>query len=279
MKKDFSSIYRFISFEYFVNIVQTQKLTFVKPELWEDPYEGFVFKALKSKEGKLQIESIAKSLNPKIQIPIMMINHFSDLFHGQSWSKHEETDALWRIYSYNNRAVRIEIDNDSISRLENVICDEVVYKDFSSLKEEIEDLFDDEGKKISFVKILLRKRKAFEHEGEVRLLTQPNFDFLPDNKTDGQRILMNKALSAARDNGMITMGMFNTGMKDNNKNTETPKVIPKVISIDFSHIKKFIKSVFLHPSSPEWYVNTVKDYCKKNKVRFIGKSKLYTFEV
>jgi hypothetical protein len=271
MNREKISIYRFTSFESLINIVQSQKLTFVNHELWADPYEGFVFKALKSVDGRSQIESIAKKIIGEDYVNIMSLDFFSNCIHGQSWSKCEESDALWRIYSNNNKAIRLEINKDSINNLKSVTCNEVVYKNFSSLEEEISSLVDESGKKIFAGKILLRKRTAFEHEKEVRLLTNINLDFISDNKTDQQREFMNQGLEALRKNGQINDQEFQNGRKNNNK-----KNIPKVVFIDFSHIQNFITSILVHPLSPNWYVDTVKEYCRKNELKFIGKSKLYT---
>lgn len=275
MIKDDISIYRFISFEAFVNIVQTQALTFVNHELWDDPYEGYIFKALKTDEGQKQIEALAKKIFPNHHYLIAMLYQFKNTFHGQSWTECEESDALWRIYSSNNRAVRIEVNTSSIRDLSDVSCDRIIYKDFSSLEDEIRDLIKKTGSKIGvdIKRILLRKRTAFKHEEEVRLLTKVNLNYLTDNKSRQQRDLMNQGLLCMKKKGDITDKEFQTGWEDNNKIKEIPQSVSKKIE----NIDNFIKSVVIHPLSSKWYVDTVKEYCKRNNINFIGKSKLYTF--
>lgn len=46
------SLYRFLSFESFVDIIQSKSLKLIQPKLWEDPYESYLLKAIKSEEGR-----------------------------------------------------------------------------------------------------------------------------------------------------------------------------------------------------------------------------------
>lgn len=48
-------IYRFLSFESFVDLIQRKQLAFVSYDSWEDPYEGFVVRAIQSEKGKKEI--------------------------------------------------------------------------------------------------------------------------------------------------------------------------------------------------------------------------------
>lgn len=36
-------LYKFMSFYSFVDLIQSKSLNFVRPKVWEDPYEGFIF--------------------------------------------------------------------------------------------------------------------------------------------------------------------------------------------------------------------------------------------
>jgi len=271
-----NSIYRFTSFESFVNIVQNKKLAFVNHELWEDPYEGFIFKALKSPEGRLKIQQISQKLFSQDLISIMMLSNFNNCIHGQSWSRCEESDALWRIYSFNNQAIRIEVDFENINKLLDVICGDIIYKDFKTLEEEILDLIENNGKTVDLKKILLRKRTAFQHEEEIRLLTKINLNFLPQNNRTPQEIeMVEKGLEALRKDNQITEQEYQNGLKD----LYDKKVIPKVVHISFEHIQGFIKTVMVHPQSSDWFCETVKEFCKRNNLKYIGKSKLYTLTV
>lgn len=265
------SIYRFTSFESLINIVQSQALSFVSYDLWDDPYEGFIFKALQAEEGRNKIQALIKKHQFQL-VNIMMLDFLRYSIHGQSWSKCSESDAMWRIYSNNKRAVRIETDRKSIGNLTEISFNEIGYADYRSLEEELLSLVDGTGKKISVGKVLLKKRTAFKHEEEVRLLTKVNLDYLASAKPDKAQELMNKGLRGLRNAGKITEQQFSTGWENNNRINK----VPRVVSVDFSHIECFIKSVLVHPQAPSWYVDTVQEYCKRNGLSFLGKSELYS---
>ena len=75
-------LYRIFSFQRLEEIFQENKLTLVKPRLWEDPFENFILNST----GYL-------ADGREFQIG------FRDNFYGQCWSLTIESDAMWRIYS------------------------------------------------------------------------------------------------------------------------------------------------------------------------------------
>lgn len=123
-----SKLYRFISFESFVDMVQNQSLIFVNPKCWDDPKELQPF--------KLWIEDLFMQ---KDDGAVHLVEAFANevrknKLYAQSWTILDESDALWRIYSHNNFSVRIAIDIKDIDLLDNVIYEKVKYtNDFSSL--------------------------------------------------------------------------------------------------------------------------------------------------
>lgn len=269
-----NSIYRFLSFDSFVDLIQRKELAFVHHDLWEDPYEGFLFKAITDPEGLKRIDAILKKHSFRdsefFKATLLLMR---DCMHGQSWSQCPESDALWRIYAHENKSIRIEVKKENISQLKEVTQNEIIYSDFYDLEEEILSMIG--NNKVHLGKVLLRKRTAFKHEEEIRLLTNVDLSYLKDNKTAEQRALMNKGLQVLRDRGQISEAEFQTGWSNNNK-TINPD---KVKYIGFKHIDNFIESILLHPLSPDWFVETVQMYCKLNNIRYLGKSKLYTFSI
>ena len=147
-------LYRYISFESFVGMVQNKALTFVLPELWDDPKEGTPFKHL---------ISTLKHDYEQILFQIMY-----NKTYAQCWTKLSESDAMWRIYSFNNRAVQIKASEEKLRALPEI---QVVPVEYS-------DQFDFDTKKLTnlsnivdeFLRSLAMKRCAFEHEKEVRLI-------------------------------------------------------------------------------------------------------------
>ena len=173
MENKNESLYRFTLFESLVDIIQTKELTLISPSLWDDPYESYAFSSMKTDEGIEKIESILKKyLNSENVAPSLMILKSSavDIF-GQCWTKKSESDALWRIYSHENMSVRIEIPRSDILKLSKVYDYDVEYVEEMNLENEIKKIFIDRGNSFSLNKAVCTKRKAFNHEEEVRLLS------------------------------------------------------------------------------------------------------------
>ena len=53
-------LYRFISFEDFINLVINNKDRFVRPSIWDDGYEGYLFSSLDSPEDVRHIVYISR---------------------------------------------------------------------------------------------------------------------------------------------------------------------------------------------------------------------------
>lgn len=153
------SIYRFISFENFVDTVQRKALCFVHPSVFDDPLEFQYLQSYSLKNAKHRIEILAKMS----QINRMFV---------QSWTKLSESDALWRIYKYNTFSVRIEIDLKDIELLDDVNSADVIYTDTPN------DIIDQYASQngISAVRQMAIKRTAFSHEQEVRLIHHERWD-------------------------------------------------------------------------------------------------------
>ncbi len=75
-------IYRIMPKHYLVDAIQKSHLVLVKPASWEDPFENFLLKCKVTLGGH----------------PVS-INEFKERLYGLCWSLHQETDAMWRIYS------------------------------------------------------------------------------------------------------------------------------------------------------------------------------------
>ncbi len=271
MKVDMT-IYRFMSFESFVDMIQRKSLTFVHYEKWEDPYDGFILRAMKNKDGIKQILDSLKRLTPELAIPNWgFLLKSNNIMFGQSWTQCEESDALWRIYSNNKMAIRIEVLGFDIFKLKedySITPHEIVYSDSISIESQLEQIVDND--KINLDKLLLTKRTAFEHEQEVRLL-KIDFDYFQDDS----RNFDPGVLKVLYKNGDITKEQYDTGIQSINRIVK----VPNVVYIPFSHINNFIRSVMLHPQAPNWFSDTVSKFCANNDLNYLGKSKLYQFSL
>jgi len=161
-------IYRIFSFERFLELLEENKNTLVKPRKWDDPFENFLFsaKAIDQNGQQIGLESIRES------------------YFGQCWSFHDENDAMWRIYARNKDGIKVKttvgkLFNEFYSAITGpelkCYIGKVEYKDEEEIRQflgndgEVHDhIFDSTG--IKSAKTLLFKRNAFEHENEVRLI-------------------------------------------------------------------------------------------------------------
>ena len=112
-------LYRFISFEDFINLVINNKDKFVRPSVWDDGYEGYLFSSLDSPEDVRHIVSeMYYNLCPRNYYAIpdnyFRMWHSKWFTYAQCWSEHPETDAMWRCYSYGNKALRIRTREDKL---------------------------------------------------------------------------------------------------------------------------------------------------------------------
>ena len=158
-------VYRIISIKRLREIFDSRKNVLVKPKLWDDPFENFILKS----RVRLATGEFASF-------------EFHDKFYGQCWTLHRASDAMWRIYSADGTGVRIrttirKLLNSAVETLgewSNVQCflGKVDYLSEKELGEFSQTVFRDIGyaKARDFAKTLLVKRRAFQHEKEIRLL-------------------------------------------------------------------------------------------------------------
>lgn len=249
-------IYRYISFASFVDMVQTQSLNFVLPTVWEDTYENAFLRTWYQKlEG--------------INHPIAAL--FENIMYAQCWTLLSESDAMWRIYSYDNQSLRIKISISDAEKLENVSYLPVTYSDkqidYSESALQIPQIMK---------RMIAQKRIAFRHEEEVRLI-------YVENRSSEDII---SALKTAKLVSMVFDESRTTHLPDYSLEEIEKDTINFNINrqeknhlVSFSHIPDFIKGVLVNPHAPAWYVKMIKTYCEINKINFEGKSKLYEREI
>ena len=249
-------LYRYISFETFVGMVQNNALTFVLPIVWDDPQEESPFRQMVgSKESAFQMAFLIALHNKS---------------YAQSWSELAESDAMWRIYAYNNRAVRIKIKKAKIDLLDGVRAIPVKYSDEPFDCES----FDEETLYAS----LAYKRTAFCHEQEVRLISTYKYQ---DEQDAQQHVKAVYIQHEHPDRVKILESLY----PDLNLEEKIDRIIEllnigdmckETKEISYAHIPDFIEGVMVHPLAPDWYVEVVKEFCKRNNIPFEGKSKLYS---
>lgn len=158
-------IYRIISYDRFLELFNTKKNTLVKPKLWEDTFENFTLKS------KLQFPN-----DDEIELDTY------ERIYGQCWTTSRASDAMWRIYSPDKKGIRIRTTIDKLLSslgMANVnvamtksCIGKVDYISEAKITEQAKKAFNENGQMTfgSLFRSLLVKRKAFEHENEIRLI-------------------------------------------------------------------------------------------------------------
>lgn len=279
-------LFRYIGFEDFVNLVINNKDRFVRPSSWEDKYEGYLFSHMETPEDVHQIvREMYYNLCPRNYYAIpdnyFRMWHSKWFTYAQCWSKHPETDAMWRSYAYANRAIRIRTKDDKLlEHAKKVFPEEEQFSVYlnkvsynlnreSALEQQIGQMKDS----LSAHETYFHKRPAFRHEGEYRLLIADNNLYSAENlssfgvkfkieeqvkgKTDEEIInYLTERICAQRANWERTV--------DNNVRIE-----------DAGDISEFLEGVMVHPLAPQWYVDIVRGICETRKIKFDGQSEIY----
>ena len=107
------NLYRIICLEAFVDILHNRRERYVRPDTWEDTFEGYLYSKLYDEgERKNLIRDIYYNVCPrnyKATIDnILKLEHAKWFVYGQSWSTMDESDAMWRVYSYNKHSIQIK---------------------------------------------------------------------------------------------------------------------------------------------------------------------------
>jgi hypothetical protein len=190
--------------------------------------------------------------------------------YAQSWSELAESDAMWRIYAYNNRAVRIKVKRSKINLLSDVRAVPVKYSDapFDC------DSFDEE----TLYSCLAYKRTAFCHEKEVRLISTYKYQ----DEDDVQQHIKAVYIQYEHPERVQILDSMYPNLQFEEKLERITELLNlgdkcrKTKEISYVHIPDFVSGVMVHPLAPNWYVEVVQEFCKRNHISFEGKSALYS---
>lgn len=164
-------LHRYISFESFVDVVQSKSLCFVYPPVeWEDTYEGFVYRAMQTPLGREKIRQILLKRGVHYPPELAMDDKLQSITRYQCWSQARDKIVLWSLYSYSSKAIMISTTSEKIEKLtvdgrNFVKCMPVKYVESNSLEDELEAFTP-----TSFTSNLFfrTKRNEYEHENEIR---------------------------------------------------------------------------------------------------------------
>ncbi|MEG0773325.1 hypothetical protein [Clostridium sp.] len=215
-----TKLYRYMSLSQFISFIEQRKTYLTKLLFWEDTWEVPTRKLFD--DGEQCLYNNTYNLN--------------DLY-GQCWSLEGVSDALWRIYSRESEGILIQTTVEKFQLIEEVkfgVLSPVIY--YENLVEVLQGLALNKVVNNDLIQGLF-KRKAFEHEKEVRLI------------------------ALRKDIGTIN---------------EYDELSHIEISLDPI---EFIEDIVIDPRAQDWYVNTIKEYCKRAGFKILPKkSDLYCSE-
>ena len=117
-------LYKYMSFNRFIDMIELKRLYLTNITVWEDPYEGFpIIRNFGDGKPSWVVNMMGKDLVRGIQ------NSTLKSIYAQSWTyQDEESDAMWRIYSQDKLGVRIAVNLvDIICQVKKAISK--IYKD------------------------------------------------------------------------------------------------------------------------------------------------------
>jgi len=158
-----TAIYRVFPRKWFFKLFEEKNNALVWPTMWDDPFENFILRSpVRTAAGETGEFS------------------FHEDVYGQCWTLKKRSDAMWRIYSPKTDAVRVRT---TVGRLIDSLCaankgvtndscfiGKVDYPSDFKLKKFARTVFKDGLNAEAVARSLLKKRDAFEHEDEVRLI-------------------------------------------------------------------------------------------------------------
>ncbi|MDO5521484.1 MAG: hypothetical protein Q4G58_13415 [bacterium] len=269
------SLYRFISFDSFINLLVSQKTRYINPLLWKDSYESVVYRQMMDEQTN---KEMIRYYYEKIKDPKKVVELYSKLWYEKTCSfakcmtKTNENDSMWRIYRYNDKSVRIEITYDSLEEcikqypeymlvLQDIVYDE---ENCKPTKAWILDTMSSENQSIYN---FCHKRGLFMHENEKRVL------ILDKSRSSEFECLVNTI--APCDPCETCEDEVITQIQSCIKSITSFQRIQEEI---FLHIdpKRYIKSVLVNPFAEEHFIEIVKTMCINFGITgFQGKSNLY----
>lgn len=259
------------------------------PATWEDTYEGYhlhMFEKDNTEEILYTLMNCLSVGNPEAaKNNYLKLSQARYLCYGQCWTTVAESDAFWRIYSYNRMAVRIETDRQQIEKLlvtpeyskkYSITIDDIQYDlDPNGQTKSVEKLMEDISATTRVVEPYFHKRKAFEHEHERRVILLDKIKastYLPSGWAILKNLQMDNDISClSRDEAIKLIAEEISKFKS----LFSKETTPNSIEIPIPDIGAYIKSVMVHPQAEKWIVDLVESICKKNGLTFAGQSQMY----
>ena len=279
------ALYRITSLEGFISLLFGKKERFVQPiECWDDTYEGLTLHLLDSDEWvQRTIEQIYFGIANRDAFTTianyLKIQRSRYAVYGSCWSTQRDSDALWRIYSYDKKAIQLRSTGKRIANLlknsgwepNDFEIRKIQYGPYSKDFDNEIDRNIKLGAKV--YEPYFHKREAFQHEEEVRILLDNNKQFKEIESFVTQALYQNYAHfsdSSTSETERIYKTISSFGLSEYYK-----KHSAKAINVDVESLDEYLLGIRVHPLAADWYVTLIKTICDKYSIPFEGKSDLY----
>ncbi len=167
-------VWKYLDLSKFLDLLMSQKLFMSRSDKFEDQYEGTFSEPTFEEIRKLAID------NPKF---LEYYKNHREKVVVSSWHINEyESFAMWQIFTQNSEGLAIQ---STIGRLQNALLPEKTYKQYIGKVNYI----DYKKEYIPFDDLFfpfLFKRKSFQYEGEVRIISDISANNIKIN--DGLKI-------------------------------------------------------------------------------------------
>lgn len=275
-------LYRIISLESFLSLLLNSEDRLSRPiDCWEDTYEGYLFRLIERRDEKTKkvierlYHDVSENSAEKTIANLAKLLRCRYTCYCMCWSKIVDSDAMWRIYSYDQKAIQLVSSKEKLRNTMENSC-------FAKTSYCIEDVqYDDNDDLLSLSKLfgpgtsihdtLLHKRIAFRHEDEVRVISHFHFGWDVREGKIKNDLLREYSNSKSNDEiEKIYEALLNLNIEEHYHSSQN-----KTFNIKISDLNQYIEGVRVHPQAKDWYLSLVHRLCLDYKVNFMGKSKLY----
>lgn len=274
-------LYRFISLESFIELLDLNEEIYALPSVWKDSYEGCALQFVDKEDNRKRfIEILVKQyLEDEHFIDAIIDNYVKAeavryCTFAQCWSYKKDSDALWNKFGYGNHAIQISSNINLICRILdsqsfNYRIEKIHYD--INTKDEPNDFTRFYERGMDFRDQFFHKRPAFRDEGEYRvIILRDDYNMLLRNRLNKCRQNLMKQQNEGK---IITADTIFEIINEVAKNP--PAQLKSTLKVKVKDVSKYIRGVRVHPDAEPWYVDMIKSLCLKYNVNFVEKSTLY----
>jgi len=174
--REYKRLYRFTTLDRFIELLKSNNFAFINPSRWADPFERFF----------LERDFIVN--DKKLKLPA------KDKIFAVCVSGTDTSEAYWKVYAPKEDGIRLTFNTERllIDFLDNITDSDIyigkvnyqITREFHKISFDKKGLIEEINKEIvgeQQIRLLLKKRKSFLYEDEIRIIIVPHSK--PNNNT------------------------------------------------------------------------------------------------